>query len=359
MTTLLRISKSAVLSGSLGFAALLLSTTTLQAQVERGMWKNRGDYPDGWAVVKSKHYQIQSQVGQDKAQRLADHMEKMLHVYKKTFKGSSSQFSAKPVKLFKDREAYIQYGGSSSSAGYYSPGERELVLFDSGNWSDKPQGPTTGRRAQIEQRRRGMDVLGVAAHEGWHQFFHWYVVSLTEIPSWVNEGMGDYFFAGKPVRKGRKLELDFSQVNTARFPVIFRAVEDGQTEPFEKFLLMSQQDYYANANICYAQGWALCYFLNQSENRKYKRIVPLYIKYIRDDSNWETVTKKAFRGIDVDKLEEEFVEWVRGDLYTAYKKQQGLDRDEGPVAQNSNGGERPSGRRRPGGVVERKGDGNE
>lgn len=309
-------------------AALAFAPNGLAAQKE-GIW-DRSDYLDGWYVKETKHYQIQCEAGEEKGDRLALHMEKMLYVYKQMFRGSSSQFKPRPVKLFKDLPSYHAYGGPQGSAGYYSRTSRELVLYDTTEWSDVEEvsAPTTGEGANDKPRRprlmkNNMDTLGVAAHEGWHQFFHWYVVSFVSLPSWINEGMGDYFYSGRPIRVGRRVELDFSDINRDRFPIIYSAIKQGRHEPIEKFLLMDQRAYYSNPSVCYAQGWALCYFLNESDNRKYNRVIPNYIRYVRDDSNWENVTEKAFRGIDLEKLEKEFHEYVLNDMRARFEDADG------------------------------------
>jgi hypothetical protein len=299
-------------------SATLLLLPALAAQPE-GVWDRPAEYPPGFDVINTKHYQIQSECGPEKGERLALHMEKMLYVYKRMFKGSASQFQRRAVKLLEDLDSYHAYGGPRGSAGYYHRGTRELVLYDTSEWSDVEEvsAPTTGEGAEEEAKRMRrrlikdeMDTLGVAAHEGWHQFFHWYVVSFVSLPSWINEGMGDYFYAGKPVRKGRKVDLDFSDINRDRFPIVYTAIKQGRHVPLPEFLLMYQQDYYANPGVCYAQGWALCYFLNECDNRRYNRVIPDYIRYVRDDSNFESVTEKAFRGIDLEELEKEFHEYV-------------------------------------------------
>ena len=77
-----------------------------------------------------------------------------------------------------------------------------MVCYDTGKWYDeaKSQGPLTGEKktdddplaaARATAARYKMDILGAASHEGWHQYFHWYVGSRVSLPSWINEGMGD------------------------------------------------------------------------------------------------------------------------------------------------------------------------
>ena len=186
-----------------------------------------------------------------------------------------------------------------------------------------------------------MDLLGVMAHEGWHQYFHWYVTSWVELPSWINEGMGDYFYTAAPKQvKGRKVPADLGRDFPGRMIVIKQAVAQGRQVPISDFIHYSQADYYSTPAVCYAQGWALCQFLLHSKNKKYKKIIPTFIRLVRDDTNMEAVTRKAFRGIDLDKLEQDFIAWVK------VMKLPGDDEVSATVEASGNKGSRPDGLRR-------------
>ena len=39
--------------------------------IKPGKWTERNDAPDGWVIYESRHYQIQSECGRDKAERLS------------------------------------------------------------------------------------------------------------------------------------------------------------------------------------------------------------------------------------------------------------------------------------------------
>ncbi len=174
--------------------------------LKRGPWDPK-DAPPSWVVHTSKHYQIQSHAGAEKAERLAEHMETMLTVYKRLFPRGRA-FKRFAVKLFGDHREFLAYGAPPGAGAYYSPVDREVVCYDTGKWMDEPLTETSaGEGDDLEsmvrqmQARSTMDILGAAAHEGWHQFFHWYVTSWIELPSWINEGMGDYFYAAKPLEQ--------------------------------------------------------------------------------------------------------------------------------------------------------------
>ena len=301
-------------------ALALAAASDVHAQrgekIRPGPWNQRSKIPAGWVVLNTRHYHVQSQAGEEKAQRLADHMEAMLRVYKKRFRSDKSSFKRYTIKLFKNRRAFIDYGASKSAAAFYSRVRKEMVCYDTGEWMD--QEPEKRRGLLAFLLGNPMDVLGIAAHEGWHQYFHWYVTSWVEIPSWIDEGMGDYFYAARPIRAGgkKKSVTQLGRINDKRLPYIAAAIRQNRHFPLEKLLRMSRTDFYARSQICYPQAWSLCHFLLHSGNRKYGQVIPKFIRLVRDDTNMEKITKIAFRGIDLEKLQAEWKDWV---LQTAKK----------------------------------------
>ncbi|MCK5943461.1 MAG: hypothetical protein KAI24_15880, partial [Planctomycetes bacterium] len=216
--------------------AIFLLTATAATQrhggdIKPGPW-TKAKTPDGWVLHRTRYYQVQSQCGSEKAKRLGAHMEVMNKVYRRMFRPGKDGAKRQVIKLFKDRESYLRYGAPPSSAAYYSRGDREMVCYDTGKWSDEPkeEGPTTGgddARSKLQRRLERMsdmwkmDLLGCAAHEGWHQYFAWLTVSIAEpLPSWINEGMGDYFYTAAPKEvSGRKIPAELGRLNTIRLGV--------------------------------------------------------------------------------------------------------------------------------------------
>ena len=323
---------------TLVLAALLPPLLPAQ-RPKAGPWLHRKP-PEGWVVHESRSYQIQSQAGIEKAKRLANHMEAMLRVYRKRFRADKGSFKRYTIKLFKDRKAYLGYGAPRGTGGYYNKVDREMVTFDTGKWMDEAPTPETGPKSRERRlgRRGGMDVLGVAAHEGWHQYFHWYVTSWVQLPPWVNEGMGDYFYACRPRGKGRRSTLD-PQVNRGRFPIIWSAVKSDKHVPIKQILSYSKADYYSNPSVCYAEGWAICYFLLHHKDKKLRRVLPTLIGLVRDDTNIPKITKAAFRGIDLDELEKEWKQWVTSDLLLQFRPKSVL-----PKASAGKSGTQPTGK---------------
>src|SRR5690606_36498349 len=111
-------------------------------------WQKR-HAPEGWIIHETPHYQVQSQCGLEKAERLGRHMEAMLKVYTKLFPTDRSlqQF---PIKLFKDRESFVAYGKVPSAAAYYNAVDREMVCYDTGKWMDEKKAAQTGSAEEDE-----------------------------------------------------------------------------------------------------------------------------------------------------------------------------------------------------------------
>ena len=54
----------------------------------------------------------------------------------------------------------------------------------------------------------------------------------------------------------------------------------------------------------------MCHFLMEHKNKKYSKIIPTFIKLVKNDGNIEACPERAFKGIDLDKVEEEWKAWV-------------------------------------------------
>jgi hypothetical protein len=308
-------------------ALLLASLAPAQRQgggpIRPGPWQTAAKVPPGWVVHNTKNYHVQSEAGIEKAKRLGEHMEVMNEIYRRMFRTDKGGAKQQTIKLFKDEKTYKGYGAPQGAAAYYSSGEREMVCYDTGKWMDEgtPAGPITGadtaesrlaRRLKLMDDAWKMDLLGCAAHEGWHQYFHWFVGSEVSLPSWINEGMGDYFYTAAPKEKKGAKRTPVALGNTfdGRLMIIKEAKRQDRMVPLAEFLGMHQREYYSNPSVCYAQGWALCQFLLHGAEGKYAKVVPNYIMLVKDDTNTEVVQARAFKGIDVALLETEFKAWL-------------------------------------------------
>jgi hypothetical protein len=319
---------AALVLAAFAVLAPALAAHTGDPKVKPGKW-NKRDIPDGWVVVEGEHYHVQCAAGQEKAEILLAHLEQMWGVYLEFL-----PFRKKPptfvLKIFPDLDGYHAYGGRPGSAAYYNRSERELVGYDTGVILGKrdiePRArlvPTAAGRFDEAERARldalfeqvtdeyTMDTAGILSHEGWHQYFHNYTVSWVSMPSWLDEGVGDYFFmASRDEQTGDVGGYRLGDLNHYRLRVIKRAMVDGTAVSFEKLQSFGQQDYYSNASVYYAQGWSMVQFLMHHEDPDYRELIPRLIKDFKDTKNFQKSTDKVFKKVDLDELDQAWIAWV-------------------------------------------------
>lgn len=197
------------------------------------------------------------------------------------------------VRVCKDLEEFRKYSGAPPNvAGYWNPKSEELVFFDA---SAIPS----------PANRKGEMSYVVLYHEAFHQYIH-YAVGQAEIHSWCNEGLGDYF-SGAVIGKNAK-RVARVEANPFRLPTAKQLIAQEKWLPCEKLVRMEQSAYYADAARCYAQGWALVYFLLESreakKNAAWSRIVKTYFETLRANGSKQTALDAAFAGVDFGKLDE-------------------------------------------------------
>lgn len=250
-------------------------------------------------------------------------------VYEKLFPPSNEVDAICIVRVFAEQSEYHQYGGPRGSAGYWDSSREELVLFN--NFES------------VSKSKSTKYTKSVMYHEAFHQYIYYAIGDLAP-HSWFNEGHGD-FFAGMVVNGNRVTTKPFSW----RVQTLKRRLSMGKgLIPIRSLVRLPQGEYYSNASLKYAQGWALVYFLRKVTKKKEWRAIPdNYFTYLRDnvaafrqekkvkgDTSGETVEgipgvvvynfsdrerveeilKEAigagFDGIDYEKLDEAYVKWI-------------------------------------------------
>ncbi|MHC4492281.1 MAG: gluzincin family metallopeptidase [Planctomycetota bacterium] len=241
--------------------------------------KNKLKGVKGWAALDTANYLIvhNKEVKRPLLKKIARHIEAIRRdVYEKLFPPAKDIKAISVVRVCKDREEYLRYGAPPSSAGYWSPGDEELVFY--------------------QDRSNKKDSLRVLYHEAFHQYIH-YSVGQVAPHSWFNEGHGDYF-AGHNYRGG-KFRADVFRWRTG---IIANALGQKTYVPLEQFLKYTQREYYSTAGLCYAQGWSLIYFLREVERRKIKKykkywgLLDRYFEAIK--RNVKSVREDALEGLD-------------------------------------------------------------
>ena len=270
-------------------------TAKKRREIEKGLVR-------GWDVIVSpkKNYIIVYNTNKTRnnqlAKIIAERIEKIREQFYETqFPPAAPVLSVSLVRVCGDATEYHAYGGPGGSAGYWSDDTEELVFYD-----------------MSPKKEPDDNTLSVLYHEAFHQFIY-YSVGKVAPHSWFNEGHGDYYAGSKLAGNTFKIH-PFAW----RVPVIKDAIrkgaiaceevkgDDGSTEriridpsgegyvPLNIIVKMSQGDYYGYANVCYAEGWSLVYFLreivpkNDKWNAKWGKILETYFATLKAEVNKES-----------------------------------------------------------------------
>ncbi len=264
-----------------------------------------------WRFIDTPYYLIIYNCDDRLAWFVAEQIEWMReYAYQKVFPPVEPLKECMVVRVCREMDEYHHYGGPMGSAGYWSNGTDEFVLPDLSR-SKKPDKQT----------------LGVLHHEGFHQFIYYSLLKHNP-PVWFNEGFAEYFFCVQPAGKRMK----FLKRHPMRYSVVKTAAATGKLIPIKEFIHLSHAQYMARANLCYAEGWAFATWLkNITRNERYRQVPEIFFREMQ--KGWleqkrnggggfpgmgmgpspvvKRALEKAFEGIDLDKMNEEFVEAVK------------------------------------------------
>lgn len=254
--------------------------------------------PKSWTVIPTpkKQYVVVHNIPQKKtrqitfANNIVKYLERMRKHYEKVFPARKQVTAVSVVRVCQDRNEYHNYGGPGGSAGYFSPSSGELVIYDA-------------------SKDGGMaDSYSTLFHEAYHQYLY-YAVGRVSAHRWFDEGYGDYFAGANP-KRGFKIGVFDWRDGTAK-----KAVSEGKNVHLKDLFYYTQPQYYANASVCYAQGWALIYFLkNKSIQKKHPRwakILNIYFDTLVEGKNAGKALAAALKGVDIEELNDAYVSFIK------------------------------------------------
>jgi tetratricopeptide (TPR) repeat protein len=262
-------------------------------------------------VVKdTSHYRIYCH---DKglANLVGAHAEAIYDYYTERFPKASLGSVKFSIYLFSDMKSYFAAGAPRSSAGYYSPGVRKLVLPV--NFLDQQRkNPWKPGQAPDDERLR--NTLLVLYHEGFHQFLHY---SLQRAPQWFNEGHGDYYGGARWDPKKKRANGGIGYFNIGLMDWRTRTIQQvnmfggaGRYEKPQRLMQMTQAEMYSNAGLMYAQSWSMVHFLHSRDDIGEKFLVPYY-KELRKGKGLRTAFDATFGRTDMNKFEEMWVDFAK------------------------------------------------
>lgn len=286
--------------------------------------------PADWKTEETAHYTIFHNTPDEFAEKIGNHLEGIRRLYATFFEADMPKVL---VRMFNDEPDFYFGTEAYGAAAYWSPAKQEIVGY-------RFQGGTlkldSGEEAEIEDPRQAEHVtFRVLYHEAFHQYMFYVVMgarrtsgrrdwtaligNYVEIPYWINEGYGDFFFGGsyEADRRGRPRAFRIG-INSWRIETIQQAIRDNRHIPLSEFIYWERSQYYGNPGLAYAQGWALAHFLSSrrdlggAENQRLSSIPGWIITQIQTRPEARPVIEEAFRGIDMTALEEEWKAYILG-----------------------------------------------
>ncbi len=254
--------------------------------------------PSGWQSYATPHYDIQYDTDEGFSRLVGKHLEAILKEYQRRFpmektmdeSGTSlSRDRRFTVKCFQSQDAFNSYAsanGVSGAAAYFSPAQNELVCY----------------KTVDDGKKKTLHIL---YHEASHQYLHLYMGEEADIPIWLNEGVAEYFFGGE--FSGEKFAIG---VNRERITTIKEAVRRDTFVPLAEIFKYSQAQYYANPEICYAEGWALAHFLWSTTDARYRGRINTFYEELKATKSKDSAFEKAFGDLDLGQMEKDWKSYV-------------------------------------------------
>lgn len=291
--------------------------------------KVREDMVKPWKAEDTENYiVVYNTKDQPLVRKILRDLEGLRDEYARQFPPIEEVTAVSTVRICKNKEEYIAYGGSPRTAGYWNYVTEELVLYD----AEKQGGSAAARDAK---------TFVVLYHEAFHQYI-FYSCGEVSPHSWFNEGFGDYF--GGALLKGGKVKK--IGTNPMRAWLVQTLAEGTPLyigglpkieglKTFEEMSHLPKSAYYSDPRG-YATGWSMIYFLKSKtaqRNKQWAAILPTYfttlqqawqkeLQHVSDPSNRltrqpaaeaarKTALRAAFKGIDMNELNEAWIGFTR------------------------------------------------
>lgn len=218
----------------MGVRLLFASVTLVAASVDAGQLP----------TYRSRFYIIHSDLDRDVIREADLRLTRMAQVYMDRTKRFSGKISTRlPFYLFRHREDYMAAGGLPGSGGTYNG--KKLMVF-------------VGPRATSRMWK-------TVQHEGFHQFVH--VVMGGDIPTWVNEGLAEYF--GEAVFTGD--DMITGLIPPARLQRIKGMIHDGTHKSVAEMMTLELEAWNVRlTTVNYDQAWSMVHFLAHGDDGKYQ-----------------------------------------------------------------------------------------
>ena len=246
--------------------------------------------------VRSQHFQLAGEVTEAELRTVADRLEQFRDVFTQLFpqfdvNGSRSRAN---VLIFRDAESYRPFkpkraDGSvdENIAGYFLAGENVnyITLAMKGGKTDP-------------------------FHTIFHEYIHFLLKSRngkTQVPSWLSEGLAQYFETLQITEDGRVI---MGAAPQNRLGLLRRGEMIAPTELFAVQASALHTDANIQRSMFYAQSWLLVHYLLHNGEGKPGDRLERFLRSVGQGSDTEKGLKQIY-GIGIDQLNEQLRSYVQ------------------------------------------------
>jgi tetratricopeptide (TPR) repeat protein len=278
-----------------------LSTFVIAVLAAAVAWSNPSpaDKPEIWTEVRTPHFIVASNDGENTARRIADQFEEIRFLYSQALNSGIKLGPGIPILIFavKNEKSlsqlipeYWAQKGHTHPAGLFVPGpEKNYIAL----------------RTDVEFE---FPYLAI-----YHEYVHLIVnLNYQHFPVWLNEGFADFLGSATLTGRGGKLgqpsswDLDLLQ----------------QTKllPLETLFKVDHHSPYYNeaakTTIFYAQSWALVHYLMLDPEKQKNQALSKYISFVESGADPVEAATRAFG--DLGQLQKALQSYINRTSYMEY-----------------------------------------
>lgn len=241
-------------------------------EVDLGAAGSEKDETGEWPLCErsSVRYELKCNLEPEVTELIGETMDSIFDYYVSLyFDGDDSEIKNQraTIRIYPSKEKMLEnWQGSSQPEGWWSPGSREVVSFD-----------TRERWGSLDS------LLETLFHEASHQFMT-FMSKGGRSPAWLNEGTSSFFEGAVAMADNRVLWPDAAIGRLRSLKFMLEAQADGKNPPRDvptprKVIEYMEPSSYPGSY--YAFGWGYVFFLQQYEDPDTLEYVyrPLYAKY--------------------------------------------------------------------------------
>jgi tetratricopeptide (TPR) repeat protein len=261
---------------------------TLELDAANSLYSRAKNGP-GWTKpieVQTAHYTITSDIDRKTCVEAGEMLESSLARFEARLRPlPKDRVAPFRVYLFSGFAGYRRYvrdaldARADNTAGMYHMDLEQLLIW---NLPDHEQ------------------MLRTVRHEGLHQYVD---RCFGDLPRWLNEGLAELYENAEFTRgPSRELRTHPEHLRTLR-------ASNVRPVPLADFVRMDAEEFYEDAELHYAEAWALVHFLMTGPPER-KAIADALLRNSLDDMAWEESVDAVFEPFDMVRLGREFREYI-------------------------------------------------